>query len=168
MSAGKPWPHWPQDTEVTEGVWRDYHTGTELDDFPKPWKKPHDDLRGEGSDCLFLYTWWPEKGHVIQFDTSWWEGDCTAAWKGWTVIYLILETINCNYYRLSLQERAASSSDLPQRGLSLLQYQDQECSCGAPVHPCTEARQFERCLVQGRPFLQNQTGRKMDDYRRRF
>ena len=67
---------------MTEGVWRDYYTGAELDDFPKPWKKPHDELRGEGSDCLGLYTWWPEKGHVIQFDTSWWEGDCTGAWRG--------------------------------------------------------------------------------------
>ena len=74
--------HWPEDAEVSEGVWRDYYTGDKLEDFPKPWKKPHDERFGEGVDCLGLYTWWPEEGHVIQFDTSWWEGDCTGSWRG--------------------------------------------------------------------------------------
>ena len=59
---------------MAEGVWRDYYTGDKLEDFPKPWKKPHDERFGEGTDCLGLYTWWPEEGHVIQFDTSWCEG----------------------------------------------------------------------------------------------
>ena len=70
-NPGKPWSHWPEDTEVAEGVWRDYYTGEKLEDFPKPWKKPHDERFGEGIDCLGLHTWWPEEGHVIQFDTSW-------------------------------------------------------------------------------------------------
>ena len=88
---------------MTEGVWRDYYTGAELDDFPKPWKKPHDELRGEGSDCLGLYTWWPEKGHVIQFDTSWWEGDCTGAWRGCPCKILIFWFWNKFLVRLSVQ-----------------------------------------------------------------
>ena len=158
MCAGKPWQHWPQDTEVTEGVWRDYYTGAELDDFPKPGKKPHDELRGEGSDCLGLYTWWPEKGHVIQFDTSWWEGDCTGAWRGCPCKILIFWFWNKFLVRVSVQEWAASSSDLSQRALLLFEHQDKESARRAPVHPNPEAAPFERCLVQGRPVLQTQTG----------
>ena len=40
-------------------MWRDYYSGEKLDDFEKPWKKPHDKLYGESKDCLGLYTWWP-------------------------------------------------------------------------------------------------------------
>ena len=56
---GKLWGHWPEDTKVEEGVWRDYYSGEKLDDFEKPWKKPHDKLYGGSKDCLGLYTWWP-------------------------------------------------------------------------------------------------------------
>ena len=81
-NTGKPWPHWPEDTDVEEGVWRDYYTGEKLEDFPKPWNTEHDERHGEGTDCLGLSTWWPEQGHVIQFNESWWEGDCTSSWRG--------------------------------------------------------------------------------------
>ena len=48
---------------------------------------------GEGTDCLGLYTWWPEEGHVIQFDNSWWEGDCSSAWRGFKLKFLIEKEI---------------------------------------------------------------------------
>ena len=48
-------------------MWRDYYSGEKLDDFEKPWKKPHDKLYGESKDGLGLYTWWSKHGHVIQF-----------------------------------------------------------------------------------------------------
>ena len=65
---GKPWGHWPEDTKVEEGVWRDYYSGEKLDDFEKPWKKPHDKLYGESKNWVGLYTWWPKHSHVIQFN----------------------------------------------------------------------------------------------------
>ena len=67
---------------MEEGVWRDYYSGEKLDDFEKPWKKPHDKLYGKSKDCLGLYTWWPKHGHVIQFNRSWWESTCSSAWRG--------------------------------------------------------------------------------------
>ena len=57
-SIGKPWVHWHEDTEVEEGVWRDYYTSEKLEDFAKPWKKYHDERYGVGKDCLGLYILW--------------------------------------------------------------------------------------------------------------
>ena len=80
--TGKPLLHWPEDTIVEEGVWRDYYSGEKLGDFEKPWKKLHDERFGEGTDCLGLSTWWPDYDFVLQFDQSWWEGSCTSSWRG--------------------------------------------------------------------------------------
>ena len=80
--TGKPLLHWPEDTVVEEGVWRDYYSGEKLGDFEKPWKKLHDERFGEGTDCLGLSTWWPDYDFVLQFDQSWWEGSCTSSWRG--------------------------------------------------------------------------------------
>ena len=81
-TTGKPWLHWPEDTVVEEGVWRDYYSGEKLENFTKPWMKTHDERFGEGRDCLGLMTWWPEKDHVIPFNTSWLEGRCTSNSRG--------------------------------------------------------------------------------------
>ena len=74
--------HWPEDTKVEEGVWRDYYSGEKLDDFEKPWKKSHDKLYGESKNWVGLYTWWPKHGHVVQFNSSWWEIPCSSPWRG--------------------------------------------------------------------------------------
>ena len=81
-SVGKPWVHWPEDTEVEEGVWRDYYTSEKLEDFPKPWIKYHDERYGVGKDCMGLYILWPEENYVIQYNKSWREESCTSSWRG--------------------------------------------------------------------------------------
>ena len=81
-SSGKPWVHWPEDTEVEEGVWRDYYTSEKLEDFPKPWMKYHDERYGVGKDCMGLYILWPEENYVIQYNKSWREEGCTSSWRG--------------------------------------------------------------------------------------
>ena len=35
--TGKPLSHWPADTIVEEGVWRDYYSGEKLENYTKPW-----------------------------------------------------------------------------------------------------------------------------------
>ena len=29
--------HWPEGVEAKEGVWRDYYTGEQLENYTKPW-----------------------------------------------------------------------------------------------------------------------------------
>ena len=78
---GERLPHWPEDVEAEEGVWRDYYTGHPLANYTRPWRKGDGAL--EGSHCLGLLTWWPKHDWVIQFDESWWETGCEGkAWRG--------------------------------------------------------------------------------------
>ena len=60
--------NWPQGLEVKEGIWRDYYTGDQLENFTKPWEnKP-------GKNCVSLYKttnsgiW--KLTSVVQFETK--------------------------------------------------------------------------------------------------
>ena len=88
--SGKPWLHWPEDTVVEEGVWRDYYTGEKLEDYAKPWRKGEDEKVGVGRDCLNMWTWRREdKNELSQterdiklVDRSWWESRCAGPVRG--------------------------------------------------------------------------------------
>ena len=62
-------PHWPDSVEPQEGVWRDYYTGEELDDYPKPWNGNHDKVNGNDSNCII---WAPDRS----WESNWFESDC--------------------------------------------------------------------------------------------
>ena len=81
ITTGKPLAHWPKDTVAEEGTWRDFYTGEKLENYSKPWYKKHDERWGEGTDCMGLFTYWPDD-FVIHFNESWWEGGCTSSWRG--------------------------------------------------------------------------------------
>ena len=45
--------HWPKGIEAVEGVWRDYSTGKELDNYTKPWlTDKRDSKEGTISNCI--------------------------------------------------------------------------------------------------------------------
>ena len=63
--------HWPEGVEATEGVWRDYYTGEELDNYTKPWPDSNlDELNGESYNCIIY-------GPSEDVMTSWQEWDCS-------------------------------------------------------------------------------------------
>ena len=68
ISTGKPWLHWPEDTAVQRGVWRDYYSGEKLEDYTKPWIRPRGE--GVGNKCASIWTSRP-------VNASWWHGSCT-------------------------------------------------------------------------------------------
>ena len=63
--------HWPEGIEAVEGVWRDYYTGEELDNFAKPWESNTKGSDGEGPDsnCIYYY-------HNYLEVASWSEWQC--------------------------------------------------------------------------------------------
>ena len=68
ISTGKRWLHWPEDTAVQRGVWRDYYSGEKLEDYTKPWMRPRGE--GVGNKCASIWTSRPA-------NASWWHGSCT-------------------------------------------------------------------------------------------
>ena len=52
-----------------EGVWRDYYTGKQLQDYAKPWHPGHDARNGDTYNCLSMYTDTPD-------DEAWGESTC--------------------------------------------------------------------------------------------
>ena len=89
--SGKPWLHWPADTVVEEGVWRDYYTGEKLEDYAKPWRKGEDEKVGVGRDCLNMFIWRPKsveedlsqaERDLKLVDRSWWESRCAGPVRG--------------------------------------------------------------------------------------
>ena len=79
-TLGNPWPHWPPGINVSAGIWRDFYTGQELDDYPKPF--PPGTTFSNADGCLGFDTWWPGNNWVFNFNTSWFEGGCTSSWRG--------------------------------------------------------------------------------------
>ena len=59
--------HWPVGIEAKEGVWRDYYTGEQLENYTKPWLKNEDKHVGNAYNCLQFYSSKPE----------------TRTWKEW-------------------------------------------------------------------------------------
>ena len=65
--------HWTKDVRSQEGVWRDYNTGHELENYSKPWAFDFEDTKeGNTSNCLLYYPDW----------ISWKEWNCFALQRG--------------------------------------------------------------------------------------
>ena len=47
--------HWPEDLDAIEGVWRDYYTGDELDNYTRPWAQGD---QGTTDNCVTFFTNW--------------------------------------------------------------------------------------------------------------
>ena len=49
--------HWPERTVAQEGVWRDYYTGEQLENYTKPWLSSDqgDNILGETSNCIYIH-----------------------------------------------------------------------------------------------------------------
>ena len=49
--------HWPEGVEAEEGVWRDYYTGKQLENYTRPWRSSSKDKEnGEAFNCIQFYT----------------------------------------------------------------------------------------------------------------
>ena len=65
--------HWPKHISSEEGIWRDYYTGHELENYSKPWAYDFKDAKeGNTSNCLLYYPHW----------SSWKEWKCFALQRG--------------------------------------------------------------------------------------
>ena len=63
--------HWPEGTKAEEGVWRDYYTGKELENYTKPWVSSNGDMEpGNESNCVL--------SQVGKVETSWSEWQCAG------------------------------------------------------------------------------------------
>ena len=48
--------HWPKEIDAGEGVWRDFFTGVEIDNYTKPWESSTEDSeRGIGFNCIYYH-----------------------------------------------------------------------------------------------------------------
>ena len=64
--------HWPESTKAKEGVWRDYYTGVELENYTKPWKSPNEDgSLGDTYNCVRFYP-------TSEESSSWEEWQCVS------------------------------------------------------------------------------------------
>ena len=64
--------HWPKGVEAKEGVWRDYYTGEQLENYTKPWYMSSGDKDvGDTHNCIFVF--------LTKQDTrTWVEWECYA------------------------------------------------------------------------------------------
>ena len=47
--------HWPEGESAREGVWRDYYSGHELDNYTRPWRSDQkDEILGESNNCIYI------------------------------------------------------------------------------------------------------------------
>ena len=47
--------HWPEGESAREGVWRDYYSGEELDNYTRPWRSDQkDEILGESNNCIYI------------------------------------------------------------------------------------------------------------------
>ena len=60
--------HWPEGFEAVEGVWRDYYTGEELDNYTKPWGTDNEDN---------------EKGNTFNFINYYPDNNAARTWQEW-------------------------------------------------------------------------------------
>ena len=66
---GEP-DHWPEEISAKEGVWRDYYTGKQLENYDKPWASNHGDAeRDTMFNCIYFMPIVPET-------RSWGEWQC--------------------------------------------------------------------------------------------
>ena len=71
-------PHWPKGTRSEEGVWRDYYTGYELDNYTRPWAFDFKDTKeGNKTNCLLYDPEW----------SLWKEWNCFAMKRGCPCIF---------------------------------------------------------------------------------
>ena len=73
--------HWPEGIEAEEGVWRDYYTGEQLDNYTKPWYSENKDtVNGDKYNCVLYF---PD---TVQ-TASWMEWHCTQLTIGCPCTY---------------------------------------------------------------------------------
>ena len=76
--------HWPKGVRAKEGVWRDYYTGEELDNYRKPWMYTNkDDYWGEGHNCLLFLSTMPKTRQCYGYPRA-----CPCTYKTPPLIHL--------------------------------------------------------------------------------
>ena len=64
--------HWPEGTRAEEGVWRDYYTGVQLENFTKPWDSSNGDTAlGDTYNCISFH---PTSAEVKSWTEQYCEG----------------------------------------------------------------------------------------------
>ena len=65
--------HWTEGVEAKEGVWRDYYTGEQLENYTKSWDNLNGDKQmGSGHNCI----------HFFPQDSKWSEWQCWGSSRG--------------------------------------------------------------------------------------
>ena len=73
--------HWPDGTKAVEGVWRDYYTGEQLENYTKPWRSSNGDREvGDTFNCIYFY---PTSAEV----RTWKEWQCSGFTRGCPCTY---------------------------------------------------------------------------------
>ena len=75
--------HWPKEIQAMEGMWRDFYTGEQLENFTKPWKSNNrDEVVGDAYNCVSF------SPNVKEAETkSWTEWQCKRAGLGCPCTY---------------------------------------------------------------------------------
>ena len=91
--------HWPEGMNAIEGVWRDYFTGEELENYTKPWLDSRQDhVKGDTHNCISYY-------HTNLENFSWQEWQCLRSDRGCPCTYKtpILQLRGGRYTPMQLQ-----------------------------------------------------------------
>ena len=73
--------HWPEGEGASEGVWRDFYTGEQLENFTKPWWTSNGDNRvGDTYNCIYFRPAWADT-------RSWVEWHCSGSKRGCPCTY---------------------------------------------------------------------------------
>ena len=65
--------HWQEDVEAEEGVWRDYYSGEQLENYTKPWMTSSGDKEnGKAYNCIHFR-------HTLAETRAWYEWQCEGA-----------------------------------------------------------------------------------------
>ena len=73
--------HWPEGVEAEEGMWRDFYTGEQLENYTKPWVSSNGDKGVEDTyNCISFYPTMTET-------RTWEEWQCVAASRGCPCTY---------------------------------------------------------------------------------
>ena len=73
--------HWPKGVEAAEGIWRDYYTGEQLENYTKPWWGSNEDKNvGDTFNCIYILPTWEET-------RNWYEWQCKGFARGCPCTY---------------------------------------------------------------------------------